>query len=81
MIVKVKLFGAAQETVGHSEVEVELPRDATVALLRRTMGDHYPSLRDLLDRTLFAVDAEYAADDRQLEPQHDVACIPPVSGG
>jgi molybdopterin converting factor small subunit len=30
---------------------------------------------------MFAVDSSYAADDIEIGPNAEVACIPPVSGG
>ena len=40
-----------------------------------------PALEEIIGQAMFAIDAEYAGDERVVPPNADVACIPPVSGG
>ena len=81
MKVQVRLFAAARQADGQDRLELELPEGATVADLRRELSGRIPELSDLIRRAMFAVDTEYAADDRTLPCDAEVACIPPVSGG
>jgi molybdopterin converting factor subunit 1 len=81
MRVCVKLFAAARESAGSGSIEIELPTAATVADLREALMERLPSARDLLARSMFAINHDYAGNEDRLQPNADVACIPPVSGG
>lgn len=81
MRVSVKLFAATRELAGGESIEIELPVGSTVARLRQELMERLPGARELLARSLFAIDREYAADDMGLEASTEIACIPPVSGG
>jgi molybdopterin synthase catalytic subunit len=74
--VRVRLFAGLRERAGWSEREIEVPETARVA-------DIWPRL-DLGERPaglLYAVNREYAVEDRGLRQGDEVALIPPVSGG
>ena len=77
----IKLFAGARELVGKHEVAVELPEDSTVGQLREQLKAEYPALGQLLPHSMFALDATYATDETPLQPDVEIACIPPVSGG
>jgi molybdopterin converting factor subunit 1 len=81
MQIRVKLFAAARELAGGDLVEVVLPTTATVADLRAALMERLPPARELLARSMFAIDHEYAANHERLDASAEVACIPPVSGG
>jgi molybdopterin converting factor subunit 1 len=81
MRVNVKLFAAARELAGGESIEIDLPAGATVASLREELMERLPRARGLLARSMFAIDCDYAADDKRLQPSTEIACIPPVSGG
>lgn len=81
MNVRVKLFAVAKQRVGQSEIEVELPADATVRQLRGAIVEQYPPLADVLAHARLAVNSEYAADAAVISPTAEIAVIPPVSGG
>lgn len=81
MIVYVQLFAAGRDAVGAATVEVELPEPATVADLRRALGEQYPPLQPTLGQAMVAVNHEYANNNQPLPPQAELALIPPVSGG
>jgi molybdopterin converting factor subunit 1 len=81
MRVNVRLFAAARETAGGESIEIDLPAGATVASLREALMERLPRARELLARSMFAIDCDYAADDKRLQPSAEIACIPPVSGG
>ena len=81
MRVTVKMFAAAREAVGASEITVDVANGVTVADLRRILIAEYPQLAPLVERAMFAINAEYASNDELLSAESDIACIPPVSGG
>jgi sulfur-carrier protein len=81
MRVNVKLFAAARELAGGDTLEIDLPAGATVANLRETLMERLPRATDLLARSMFAIECDYASDDQRLQPSAEIACIPPVSGG
>ncbi len=78
---KVLLFARARDLAGADAVDVELPPGATVADLRRVLGDRYPKLAPLLERSALAVDDEFAGEDVVIDAGAVVALLPPVSGG
>lgn len=81
MRVMVKMFAAARDAVGAPEVTVEVAEGATMSDLRTALIASYPQLASLVDRAMFAVNADYANDDDVLPSNGEIACIPPVSGG
>jgi len=81
MMLRVKLFAAARQWAGREEVEVELPDGGTLGDLRERLVAAHPPLAAVVTRSMFAVNADYAGDERTLSPDDEIACIPPVSGG
>lgn len=81
MIVKVALFASARDIFGGSEIELELSPSATVADLKRELIGRYPEARDLVTRSAVSVDHEFSMDETKLNPNCEIALIPPVSGG
>ena len=81
MKLAVKLFARARDLAGASQVELQLPDQATVGDLRATLTRSYPALAPLAPILLIAVGTDYAGDEFALSAQSDVACFPPVSGG
>ena len=83
MRVRVKLFAAARELAGASEVAVEVPRrrDGRRRASERCW-QQCPRLARIVPHALLAVDAEFAPSDATASPsKSEVALIPPVSGG
>ena len=81
MNVRVQLFAVARQLAGRDAIELVLPDGATIGQLRQALGTEVPELRPVLPHVLFAVDSDYADDERLIPPAAAVACIPPVSGG
>lgn len=81
MNVRVKLFAIARELAGSDELSVELPANATVDDLRKTIISVSPALARIVPHALWAVGTAYATGDTVLSEQSEVALIPPVSGG
>jgi molybdopterin converting factor subunit 1 len=75
------LFGITRDITGQSRLSV--PADAgvtTVKALKQWLGQQYPAMQALKSLAV-AVDSEYADDEATLQPGHEIALIPPVSGG
>jgi molybdopterin converting factor subunit 1 len=81
MTIVVRLFAAARELAGRSEAAVGLPAGATVGDLRRELERQFPALAALAERSLVAVNADYAGEESRLSEGDEVALSPPVSGG
>jgi molybdopterin converting factor subunit 1 len=77
----VRLFARFRDAIGAESVAVPLPGPRTAAALRRQMGELYPDLAGLLERSAIAVNGEFANDDTPVTPDDEVALLPPVSGG
>jgi molybdopterin converting factor subunit 1 len=81
MRVRVHLFARAKDLVGATSVTLELPEAATVAQLRQRLADEQPTLAALLERSVLAVDNEFANDNTIVPTGAEIALVPPVSGG
>ncbi|WP_053226783.1 molybdenum cofactor biosynthesis protein [Solirubrobacter soli] len=74
MLITVRLFAGLRERAGADHVELELPDDARA-------GDVLAAMDLLPGQCIVALDMEYASPDEPVLPGHQVALIPPVSGG
>jgi molybdopterin converting factor subunit 1 len=81
MTVHVRLFALARDLTGVGELKIELPANATVKDVRRSLCESRPALREMLERCAIAVDEDFAADDVIVTDKSEIAVIPPVSGG
>jgi molybdopterin converting factor subunit 1 len=80
MTVTVLLFASYADALGAASLDVELPRDATVADLVAAVRAR-PGAERLPAAPLVAVNLQYAAGDRVVQHGDEVALIPPVAGG
>ena len=74
MRISVRLFAGLRERAGADHVELDLPDDARAVDVLHAMGLE-PG------QCIVALDREYASADARVLPSHEVALIPPVSGG
>lgn len=86
MKVQVRFFAKAKDIVGSEQATVELLSDgpgqsATIADLRTALVDEYAELKPMAASLLFAVGTDYVVDSVVLQPECQVVCFPPVSGG
>jgi molybdopterin converting factor small subunit len=81
MIVRVKLFAAAKQVAGGSEVAVEVADGAMLAAVERALVAAVPALEEVVAHARWAVDAEFASRESVVKSKSEVALIPPVSGG
>jgi len=80
MIVKVQLFASLKEALGET-VELEVPEPATVSSLMDSFLALAPQFAYARQNLNVAVNLEYSAEDRTIEPGQEIAIFPPVSGG
>jgi molybdopterin converting factor subunit 1 len=81
MILKVQLFARAKDLAGSNRIAVDLADGATVADLRSALAASQPRLAPILDQSAIAVNSEFADAQQLLNPNDDIALLPPVSGG
>jgi molybdopterin converting factor small subunit len=81
MIVRVKLFAAAKQVAGGSEVAVEVADGAMLADVERKLLGAVPALAGVVTHARWAIDAEFASRESVVKSKSEVALIPPVSGG
>jgi molybdopterin converting factor subunit 1 len=77
----VLLFARAREVIGKDRVEIAPPEPASVGELKRRLMQTYPAIAGLLEKSVFAVNDEFAEDATAIPPGAEVALLPPVSGG
>jgi molybdopterin converting factor subunit 1 len=81
MRVRVRLFASLRETVGASEVDLDLPEGATAEEAWQRLAGVHVGLETRRARLTAAVNRRYAAFDTPLRDGDEVVFVPPVSGG
>ncbi|WP_344977241.1 MoaD/ThiS family protein [Compostibacter hankyongensis] len=76
----IKLFGITREIIGEEQLTITDKNIRTVAELKTWLFSAYPSIRQLSSLAV-AVNHTYAEDADPVGPDHEIALIPPVSGG
>ncbi len=79
---EILLLGVTRELLARDRVTIELPEDATVADLRTGLTTAHPALESVLPTCAIAIDHRYRDDEAPLSrTNHEIALVPPVSGG
>ena len=81
MKVRAQFYAQLRELVGNHELEVELPRDATVRELLQKIYAQKPALRGHDKSILVGAGLEFVARNYKLKPGEEIAIMPPVQGG
>lgn len=81
MNVRIKLFATLKDRAGSNHVEIDLPDDATVAMLLERLALAQPTLAPSLPTSLVAVNQEFAFGSTLIRSGDEIALFPPVSGG
>jgi molybdopterin synthase sulfur carrier subunit len=79
--VRVRLFASLRETVGGSEVPLELPAGATAEEVWQRLAADFPALAPQRASLAVSVNRRYARFDTALQDGDELVFIPPVSGG
>nr|WP_315035634.1 MoaD/ThiS family protein [uncultured Chryseobacterium sp.] len=80
MKLKILAFGIVKDIFGGSEREIEVEDHLNVRQLKLVLEDSFSDLKKLKSYFI-ALNEEYAEDDQMVEHTHEIAIIPPVSGG
>lgn len=80
-MLKVKLFAGLAEDAGRRTLELPMDGKMTVQELKHRLAGDYPSLKDKFEKSMVAVNQEYAEPDTNISAADEIVFIPPVSGG
>jgi molybdopterin converting factor subunit 1 len=81
-MIRVLLFAGLAEAAGSSTISLEMDQtEWTVKAVREKLSERYPALQDLLEKSMVAVNQEYATSADSVQETDEIAFIPPVSGG
>ncbi len=81
MKVKIFFFATLSEYVGSKTVDLEVPAETTVAMLKELLVNKYPRMAAAQKSIMVAVNREYAASEQKIPLDAEIAFFPPVSGG
>ena len=80
MLIKVRFFAGLREAAHTSTVDLKLEQGATVADALTHLQALFPQLT-LHEGLAYAVNQTYSSTTTLLNPDDELALIPPVSGG
>jgi molybdopterin converting factor subunit 1 len=81
MKVKIFFFATLSEYVGAKTIDLEVPAETTVAMLKELLVNKYPRMAAAQKSIMVAVNREYAASEQKIPLDAEIALFPPVSGG
>jgi molybdopterin synthase catalytic subunit len=81
MQVRLLFFATLKDIIGAREMQLELPKGATVSDVLTRLESSYPRVKDYRPVVLTAVNEEYVDQSALVEDGDEVAIFPPVSGG
>ncbi len=81
MTVTILLFAGLAERANEREIRLTLPEQASVRDLLEALAEQHPVLAPLLGSCFVSINHEYAASDRIIGQDDEIALLPPVSGG
>ena len=80
-MIKIMFFATLRDYAGAKMVELEIPKDTTVAGLKETLVKKYPKMIPAQNSMMAAINREFAADEQVIPVDAEIAMFPPVSGG
>lgn len=81
MRVRIRLFGRLHDLAGASELERDVPDEATVAGVWQRLASEFPAMATYGRSVSAAVNADFSRMATRLNDGDEVAFLPPVSGG
>jgi len=81
MKVHVQFFSRLRDLAGASEMDLEVPVEATAGDLLEKLYSTTPALRDWDKSILVASGVEFVARDYVLKADDHISIMPPVQGG
>jgi len=79
--VTVLVFARPREIVGRSQLQLDVPEEATPAAVFGSLARKFPRLRAMQPALRCAIDQEYADWQAPLHDGAELAFIPPTAGG
>ena len=79
--IKLLFFATIRDRAGTKSLEIDIPVDLTILVLKEKLSTDYPNLKDSMKSVLITINREYAFDDAVVPSNAEVALFPPVSGG
>jgi len=79
--IRIHLFAAAREISACEALELDVPQNPAIRDVREQLIVAVPLLKPMAGSLLWAVNNQYASDDRTISEADIIACFPPVSGG
>ncbi len=81
MRVNVQFFSQLRELAGASELALDLPDGAAVADLLRQLYERIPALGKWDNNILVGAGVDFVGREYLLQPNEQIAIMPPVQGG
>lgn len=81
MKVSVQFFSRLKDIAGSSEIEVEVKDGSTIDDLLGQLYARSPRLRDWDNNILIGAGVEFVERSHVLQPDEQIAIMPPVQGG
>lgn len=79
--VTVFFFATLRDRTGIKSTCLEIPSEATVSHLRVILREKFLPLQGLVEKSLVAINQEYAFDESPIPRNAEIALFPAVSGG
>ena len=81
MKVRVQFFAQLRDVTGVPELDMNVNANATIADLLAALYKQTPSLQEWDENILVGVGLEFVRRDYILQPNEEIAIMPPVQGG
>jgi len=79
--ITILFFATLRDLAGSSRLEMDVPKDLTIAGLVELLARQHPDLERFQDSMMTAVNRKYAGREEIIPQEAEVAFFPPVSGG
>ncbi len=81
MKVKILYFASLKDKVKKSYEYLDIKEGSSIRELKELLIEKYPEIKDILNKSMVAVNESYVEKDTILNNNDTVAFIPPVGGG
>jgi molybdopterin converting factor small subunit len=81
MEIHVQFFAQLRDATGASDLDLELPLGSTTGDLLAAVYERVPALRSWNESILIGSGVEFVGRDHALQPNEQIALMPPVQGG
>jgi molybdopterin converting factor subunit 1 len=79
--ITILFFATLRDRAGVKSIQLQIPRELSVADFKTLLTEKYPALEGLMDHTLISINHEYVFNDAVIPEGAEIAVFPPVSGG